>query len=359
MYRFEFSPGCGSIQGQSHPKKLLSAFLQKGAIPHALLFSGIDGVGKHTTAMSFAMANNCTNRPPAEDILTPEYAADSHRQSKDITPILPCGECISCRKILSGNHPDIIQINPSGSMIKISQIRALCQTLSMKPYEAYLRVVILSDAHYLNPEASNALLKMLEEPPDRTLLILITSLESMLLPTILSRCQRIRFSPIPVKDLEALLMSEYGTSLEKASVIASLAYGSYTRAQHLIETQWIDRRNRLIAALGLDRPAGKPSIAVSALLGAAEHLSKNKEEWSEALQILKSWTRDLIMAKFYPGHIMNKDKVDVIQQVSEQMEYSKLLAQMSFLHTAEKQIPTHLNTRLLAETLILKLASND
>ena len=138
-------PGFGSIIDQKQPIQILTTLIKKGTIPHALLFTGIEGVGKLAAAMTFAMACNCT---------TQLY---NQKKSEDISG--PCDQCRSCKKIRSGNHPDIIHIKPSGHYIKIAQIRSLCQTLAMKPYEARLRVVIISDSQAMNPQAGNALLK--------------------------------------------------------------------------------------------------------------------------------------------------------------------------------------------------------
>ena len=167
-------PGFDSIIDQERPIRILLSLLFHGTIPHALLFTGIEGVGKKTAAVALAMACNC-RRPVAVE---------------------PCGECAACRKIAAGAHPDILRVSPAGAMIKIDQIRELCQVLTMKPYEARVRVVIIADAHTLNPAAGNALLKMLEEPPARTVLILTAPQTGDLLPTIVSRCQHIRFKPI-------------------------------------------------------------------------------------------------------------------------------------------------------------------
>jgi DNA polymerase-3 subunit delta' len=128
------------IINQEHPKRILTACLKTRHIPNAFLFTGKRGVGKRITAITFAMACNCIG--------------------KELDTTEPCGSCTSCLKIKSGNHPDIIAISPFGSNIKIAQIRSLCHILAMKPYEARLRVVIISDAQTMNPSAGNALLKV-------------------------------------------------------------------------------------------------------------------------------------------------------------------------------------------------------
>jgi len=141
--------GFESILDQKQPIHILTTFLHKRAIPHALLFTGIEGVGKRTTAMVFAMACNCIGNITGKKELSTDIPA---QQS-------PCGLCNTCRRIESNNHPDVLLIKPIRAVIRIAQIRSLCQTLALKPYEARTRVVIISDAQTMNPEAGNALLK--------------------------------------------------------------------------------------------------------------------------------------------------------------------------------------------------------
>ena len=194
-------PGFESIIGQDRPIRILTTLLQAGAVPHALLFTGIEGIGKQNAAVVFAMACNCAgghaNSEPESEINASVNGDDSTKRP----PITnPCGICKPCRKIESGSHPDFIRIKPAGAFIKIEQIRALCQTLAMKPYEAGMRVVVISDAQEMNSAAGNALLKVLEEPPAGTILILVANHTSGLLPTIVSRCRHIRFNPISMKE---------------------------------------------------------------------------------------------------------------------------------------------------------------
>lgn len=122
---------CGfeSITDQIRPARILNTFIRKGAIPHALLFTGVEGVGKQAAAKAFAMACNCLENDPGKSFVTSGKRALSGK-----TEYRPCGICGSCRKILSNSHPDIIEIKPSGSFIKISQVRELCETLAFKPY---------------------------------------------------------------------------------------------------------------------------------------------------------------------------------------------------------------------------------
>jgi len=338
---FKPTPGFKSISGQDHPIRLLTALLRNGTIPHALLFIGIEGVGKKSTAVLFAMACNCMADEPDH------FSEGTTTQTKnDCTPFKqiaasPCGCCRSCRKIQSKNHPDIILVGPSGSFIKIRQIRDLCYTLAMKPYEARLRVVIIPDAQTMTASASNALLKVLEEPPDRTILILTAVQTSDLLPTIVSRCQYIRFNPISDTILETLLLEAPNGSVSKAlSIINSM---------HRVN--WINRKDWLIDEM--DSLSHRP---IGSLMAFAEKLSKEKELLDDSLEVIKSWFRDLVVCKYHPEKIINKDLSEKIKHASEKMEVASLLSKIDDIQLAQKDIQANTNLRLSLEVLIMQLA---
>ena len=332
-------PGFSSIIGQAKPVKLLTALVQKGTIPHALLFTGIDGVGKRTTAKTLAMACNCD-------------AGDAHvRQDLSHTE-LPCGQCRACRKIASNHHPDILSIAPADTIIRIAQIRQLNDTLSMKPYEARQRVVILSDAQALNPEAGNALLKILEEPPDQTLLILTARQRSDLLPTIVSRCQHIRFGPLSASNVAKLLMQSQDVEPDEAGSLAHLARGSFTRAIALHQNNWIARRNWLI-----DELMKLPTQPTTVKLAWAHHLAQNKHLLDNTLEILQVWLRDLAVYPYNPHKIINKDLTDKIQYASQGVDTKALNMYIQAFSKTQKEIDANVNIRLALEALVLQLTN--
>ncbi len=346
-------PGFESIVDQDRPKRILTTFLERGTIPHALLFTGIVGVGKQAAALTFAMACNCKGQDPKRFEQDDRGFSDRH---KDRIVAEPCGNCRPCRKILSGNHPDIIHIKPSGDYIRIAQIRTLIETLALKPYEAKLRVVIISEAHSMNPAAGNALLKMLEEPPDRTVLILIAEQRADLLPTIVSRCQHIRFNPIPRKNLAAFLAEKNGIDDETAFITAGLANGSLTKALTINRTEWIRWRNWLIQASGLAQPASLASRPVGLLLAFAERLCGNKDSLPEALELMKSWLRDLIVYKYNPEKIIHADLKETIGQKSPKSSVTSLLNKIGIIQTAQKDLAANANIRLTLEVMMMRLA---
>ena len=327
-------PGFESIISQKAPLEILTTFIHKGNIPHALLFYGINGVGKRAAAKLFSMALNCHGE-----------RAGSYPSEK------PCGVCRSCGKIRSGNHPDVIHIKPSGQFIRIFQIRELLDTLSLKPYEAVMRVVVLSDAHTMNPEAANALLKMLEEPPDQTVFILTTEQLVDLLPTVVSRCQKIRFKPVSRENLKRLLTEEHSLATDAAQVVAAMANGSHTKAVQMVQSDWMNKRNWLIEEMEslISKPMNTPMML-------AEKLSNEKATLMDSLDIMMSWLRDVLIYKFNPQKILNTDLQDRIQSASERYSADVLLLKIKHILQTQRDIRANANLRLALDTLIYKLA---
>jgi DNA polymerase-3 subunit delta' len=248
-------------------------------------------------------------------------------------------------------------MGPNGATIKIAQVRALLETLSMKPYEARMRVVIITDAHTMNPSAGNALLKMLEEPPDRTILILTAPQRADLLPTIVSRCQLVRFNPISRRTIAAELVEEHELEKEAASVLAAVSNGSLTRAKTLVQSDWLRYRSWLIAASGLAAPEQFDTRDTGQLLAFAETLSARKEMVSDSLAALLTWLRDLIVCRYAPDRIVNTDLIDLLQRASEKNPVDIVIDKMDAIRTAQKDIEANANLRLTLEVMMLRLAA--
>ena len=345
-------PGFESIIDQERPIRILAALLHREALPHALLFTGIEGLGREAVAVALAMACNCLQRNSGEKTVAQNTRREGgHRKYDSISSVEACGTCKACRKIESGNHPDIIHIKPAGPIIKIAQVRALIHALAMKPYEASTRVVIIRDAQTMNPAAGNALLKILEEPPERTILILIATQTMDLLPTIVSRCQHIRFKPISAINLENLLINEHGLNRKDAVAISAMANGSFSRAKAMISGNWINRRNWILEEIKLlsSRPVGH-------ILALAERLARDKEAISEALEVIKFWLRDLIIARYNPAKIIHQDIADEIKAISQKTDVTSLLSKLDLIHATQNSIQVNTNARLALEVMLMKLA---
>ncbi|MDL2268752.1 DNA polymerase III subunit delta' [Desulfosarcina sp. OttesenSCG-928-G17] len=357
--------GFSFILGQASPVGLLKRFVCRGAFPHALLFTGNAGVGKKTAATAFAMACNClalSNRKdrtdavfPGPDHSEPAMLNSDASTSDALDPSMAdaCGECKSCRKIAEGLHPDIISIAPHASVIRIDQIRTLLRTLSLRPHEARQRVVILSDAQALNPEAANALLKILEEPPPRTLMILTAVEAADLLPTVVSRCQQVRFMPLNESVIETLLTTRDGIDPETARKVAPLCGGSYTRAKTLLDLGWQSRRNWVIRVM--DRLTGDRDTDLRAWLLFSEKLAARKEWIEDTLDTLLMWLRDLVVADIDPSQVLGRDPLSHCRDSAPKKHLKHRLRQMEAVLEAKAALLANANARLTLDAMLLKM----
>jgi DNA polymerase-3 subunit delta' len=335
-------PGFDAVIGQSLPIRQLQTFISKAIIPHALLFTGKQGIGKTTTAQNFAAALNC------------EMIA-SVGPSHPTTAAIPCGQCRTCRQILNGHHPDVMVIEPKGNTLRIDQIRDLRATLAMKPFSALRRVVIIADGHCMNPEAGNALLKLLEEPPDETILIITALQLSDLLPTIVSRCQHIRFNPIPTDDIRTFLVGAAGLDPREAEQVARLSEGSLGRALRLQSRPYAQERDWLIRASGLDRPDQLAHRPVSAALAFAGQLAARKERVQELLNTLKTWVRDLNVVDYNPTEVVNEDLKEMLGKAGKSIHPEQKLHWWQTIDKAQKDIAGNANLRLTLDIMALGL----
>ena len=336
--------GFEQIHDQWQPLRLLAAFIRKDRLPHALAFTGVDGVGKSSTALALARVGNCERLTAAAG-----HGADDASLPTGTLPVA-CGACRPCRGIESGNHPDVIRIDPIGTIIRIDQIRRLIDTLAKKPYGRGLRVAIIAGAHAMNPEAGNALLKMLEEPPAGTTLILTAPQMTDLLPTIVSRCQHIRFRPLTTATLEALLTQKEGIEPTAAAIVARMAGGSYTRAVAMYQDSWIARRDWIVGEISaLEAQTTVERMAL------AEQLAALKGSLPDALACILHFYRDLMVWHYDPGKIINRDLDKVIAQAARGLGVGTLIKRIRATQEALKSLMGNANPRLTMETLLLQL----
>lgn len=323
----------------------LDKILQKGHLPHAILFTGIDGVGKRTAAAYLAMASNCFNVQADPSVSNP--VQEGQTAAAKPQPSSPCGHCTACRKILSGQHPDVTELQPVGTHIRISQIRELNRLLTMKPYEGRWRVILISRAQTMTSAAGNALLKVLEEPPARTTLVLTAQQASDLLPTILSRCQHFRFEPIPCVYLSQYIAQVHGIEERIAAIVAALSGGSYSRALEMAQPDWIRRRRWLLEQMIAlaDMPAPLP-------LALAEKLAQEKKHLEDMLLIIESWLRDLMVFKYSPQYIINTDMQAQIAAIAGRIRHADLEEQIGMLQELRGNLKFNPNIRLALEVLV-------
>ena len=213
---------------------LLARALGADALPPSLVFSGPDGVGKRLVAVAVAQTLNCL--APVTDAATGLHDA--------------CGTCSACSKIARRIHPDVLLVEPVESdAIKVDAIRQVVGQVTFRPFEGRYRVVVIDQADQMNDVAQNALLKTLEEPPQRTVIVLVTAKPDALLATIRSRCCQVRFAPLAPHEIARALVERRGMAQADANAAAALAGGSFRRALEAGTAETTEARTVAVAVL--------------------------------------------------------------------------------------------------------------
>jgi len=326
--------------GQERAVAWLEQSLKQGRVSHAYLFLGPPHVGKTSLALCLAQALNCRS------------------------PVSPCGQCTSCRRIAAGKHADVQIIKllkdpkdgKDAQEISIEQIKDLQQHAILPPYEGSYKVFIITEAERLSPEASNRLLKTLEEPPPQVVIVLLASAEERLLPTVVSRCHRLELRPVPAKQLEQALIEREGMEAELAKWLAHLTAGcpglalSTEARDNLLK----ERPHRLAELIGLDGAGSVERFAFAGRL--AEQFSKRRAWVDEELRLWLSWWRDLLLSKAgLKDSIVNIDLETELEGRVQALSLSQISGFLSNLGQAMRQLEQNANPRLVLEVLMLNL----
>ncbi len=332
------------IVGHNLQKDLLRRAVAEGRVSHSYLFTGVDGVGKRLVALGFAKILNCLTSPSLRE-------EDSKKRACD---------CNSCRKIDKGIHPDVFVIEYKGLRdIKVDQIREdIEERLYFKPFEGRYKVAIVDEADRMSHSAQNAFLKTLEEPPNQSIIILLTSSPQSLLPTIRSRCQSLQFERLPIDFIAEELKTRRGLSAEESMMVAYLSEGSLSRALALDE-RILSERNELIRSL-----SQVETDFASSVLGVVESILKGSSDDDDErlkihLEFVLLWLRDLISVKIGldEGSLINRDLVQVSRGFAREQSLETLLEKLNFVQQVSNSIiRLNANKQIALENLVLKVA---
>ncbi len=364
------------IKGQDKAIEILQRAIEQDKIANSYLFFGPEGVGKFTTALYFGMALNC-------------HATLDKR---------PCGVCASCKKFLTFSHPDFLFIFPfpkdpnkpdisidreiksekileeykayidnkietpwkefffpKNVGIRIASIRMLEHRIQLSPNEGNYKICIIENAEEMTTQAANAFLKTLEEPPEDTIIILTTSKPSSLLPTIVSRCQKINFFPVPRELIEKKL--EENKSLEniEAKMYARIANGNMEKGLRLVEEGRIESREQTVELLRI--------LITQNDLQFLDFVnryrtSKTQSKLAEIISHLIIWISDISYFQNYPTEIINLDKTDMLETLYQSNtnvdEYASDL--INFLEEMLLKLEGHVNPQLILIEIYNKLS---
>ena len=344
-----------TIVGHRRILTLLSRALAQGTLPPALLFAGPSGIGKRRMADAVARAINC---------LTPVLDAPVAPAVEGDAPIVlardACGTCAACRRIERGVHPDVIAIEPGDSgSIKIEPVRDVIDRAGYRPFEARRRVVIIDQADAMQPPAQSALLKTLEEPPSASIFMLVTSLPDALLPTVQSRCPRIRFAPLMPQDVAQALVRDHEYGREEAAAVAADAEGSIGRALTAQATDLVDARESAQRLLEQTARIADPvrRLEMAKDLVGAKTPALEREKMAVCLRVLSSMLRDVgVLVERGDARVLaNPDAQQQLEDVARSFDSRRATAAYQAVDEALVALERNVSPKVVAGWLALQL----
>jgi len=329
--------------GQDRIINFLKESIERNSLAHAYLFVGPPHVGKMTVSIDLAKALNCSNAEP------------------------PCGQCRICQRIGQGKHPDVIHIDKNAGRdpkdrkkateISIDAIRELMQrSANLPPFEGKFKIFIIDNADLMSAEAANCLLKTLEEPPPHVIIILLTAEEKMLLPTVVSRCQRFELKPIPAKEIEARLSLIDGMSAERRRLLARLSGGCLGWAMSATKDESFFRYREV-------KQKEFSSLLTSGWderLSYIQQLSLDRNDAEDIIKLWLSWCRDVLLIKYNcDAAINNLDRMNDLRSWANILTVIEIKEFIDGLNKALNYLFYNANLHLVFEVLMLDMPKKE
>ena len=327
--------GFGDIVGQAQIKEHLQNALNSGKISHAYIINGEKSSGKEFIAGIFAMALQCKKGG-----------------------IEPCQECHSCKQALSANQPDIIKvIHEKPGSISVEDVRSqLNNDVGIKPYSSPYKVYIMNEAEKMTPQAQNALLKTLEEPPEYAVILLLTSNVNSLLPTILSRCVVLNMKPVSDELMKKYLMEQLKVPDYKAEVCVAFARGNVGKAKALASSEEFE--NVKNEALGLLKYIKE--MELYEIISSIKKIMEYKLDVNDYLDIMAIWYRDVLLFKATQdvNHLVFREEIQAIRKVAGRSSYEGIENVIEAFDKAKGRLNANVNFDLTMELLMLEIKEN-
>ncbi len=327
--------GFRDIIGQEQIKEHFRNAIAAKKISHAYIINGEKSSGKEFIAKVFAMALQCEKGE-----------------------VEPCQECHSCRQALSGNHPDIIYVtHEKPNTISVDDIRAqVNDDVAIKPYSGPYKVYLVNEAEKMTPQAQNAILKTLEEPPAYVVILLLTTNVNVLLPTILSRCVVLNMKPVADGLVRDYLMKELKVPDYKAEVCVSFARGNVGRAKALASSE--DFEHVKSEALSLLKYIQE--MEIYEIVTAIKKISEYKLEINDYLDLMAIWYRDVLLFKATNdgNHLVFREEISSLRKCAQRSNYEGIEEVIRALDTAKKRLDANVNFDLTMELLLLTIKEN-
>ncbi|GHO84575.1 DNA polymerase III subunit delta' [Dictyobacter formicarum] len=324
-----------NIVGHEHAVDLLRRTLTAQQVRHAYLFSGPPRIGKNLLALRFAQALLCTGGP------------DPH-----ISPSEPCNSCLSCRKVLHGNHPDVHIITRAADKqaILIEQVRALQSDAARRTLEGRRNIFIIENAQDMNTQAANCILKTLEEPEKDVVLLLTVPDAGLLLPTILSRVQLVVMQLLTSQQIKQALQQQWEVDEEDATLISALAAGRLGWAVQAVEDEdLLDERKAQLEVL-----TKLPTVTKVQRFDFVQRLGTDAEKLRHTLELWLLWWRDMVLAANDCLDLtINVDMRDLLKAHSAKVGTTEAERMVRAILQTQESLDQNVNARVALEVLML------
>ena len=341
------------IRGHHAAVDLLSRAVESGRVAHAYAFVGPSGVGRKLTALAFAQSLLCPSPSPHPLTLpSPPRGGEDKGEEVKGEGVRGCGRCATCGKVERLVHPDLHLIVPDGQHVKIEQIREAERLAALTPYDGRVKVFLIDDAERMTLPTANALLKTLEEPPDRTVLILILSQIRALPATVLSRCQIVRFHPLPEEEAVAFLM-ERGVEAEGSRLLARACQGRVGLALSMDPAAWVAQRDLALSIL-----TDAATKGAEALFKRVENLGRDRAQVERIIDTYRLWYRDLLCVKAGADArlTIHADRQAELEETAAAVSWGEILRGLDQCREAWQAIQGNVSPRLSLEVTLAELA---
>lgn len=318
------------IVGHDKIIKSLQGTIKRNNVSHSYLLEGPKSIGKTMVAKAFAKTLLCDEKGTA-----------------------PCNECKSCIKFDSNNHPDVYVYSSDGKTFKKEKIEELQRTINIKPYEGDKKIYILENIDTMTTFAQNSFLKTLEEPPKYATILMTVTNSHSLLPTIISRCQILKFTRIDSSMIMDRLINKYGIDDNRAKIITSFSNGIIGKAIDLsVSQEFNDIREELINTIEDTLKGDKSKI-----FSLSKFFEENKENIDDILDMILIWFRDILFVKELDHNkfIINRDKLDILNNQSNKLSKMKIHDIIETVKETKNNIASKVNFNLAIEIMLLKI----